>query len=293
MRDNLEIMLCEYRQVMLMGIPVYFPDLPFFDEEGLLHHRAVVYSKMTGLSVSTSITNLKDLSPPAPTEHDDLIFSAQKYCRKSLSVLMIQAQKTQWRNTLKSSIIQSSFFRVYTCLDSCIFLSIDGYNFETKSLLRMALEMMNFAFLACDVEGEGEGLITDYCRKNKIEPTHITKLKNYCDHIRIGKLYNTLSAYAHVDPISHAEMFFPNEGGISIYLKARKFCFINLYLCIILVDLAHILLEYCTKDLKREFIFIDTITYKVRPEYRTSGFGELEQLFKIGLQQTPEAWSQT
>ncbi len=252
----MEIKLNNYKKVSILGWAVYLPDNPIFREKIVNNIKASVLSGYTGISVNTALSYVKDSQITNDFDGFESIDDCKDYCNKIIEDLFNTLMKIDPSEKIQVELIRNAFARLEASFEATIFLSYEGFNYETKSIIRLIMENLNFIYQVGCVDNNKETSIGMFCKNHKISNTNFNEIKKFYPNVDLGKLYGLLSNYSHFDPKTQNTMFTWGASEAQVYLKSKQYIYENYFLLIIMLELAQDIALYLFKD---DFSYSDII----------------------------------
>jgi hypothetical protein len=277
--------LNEYKKVSLCSIPAFIPtSLLNADVEMLNKLKAAVYSLFMGVSLTTAYKHLKG---HRIKEQEEFLVAheAKAHCNHLLFQIKNTLSTTKYTDELNYSLIGNTLVRLESSYEAAIFLSYEGFNFETKAIARMILEQLSYIYQVAKPEHTTADNILDFYNKHNIQNSNISGLKKYFPYIDLGRLYNTLTEHAHFDKKTQWSMFkFDREKDeTSIYRKSFRYSYYNFYVIIILLEMTQILIEFSFKDILPTLQYIESDSRALKQDFLKIRYDKADALLEAAV----------
>lgn len=225
-----------------------------FDQRSIDVLKADVISKYVGNALSTEIRKIEDSKICEISYHNSKeIVEAINYIKENIKSLNDKLDKTYLKNREAHIPKNAKYFyggntltRLIASYDSCLFLTLDGYNYEPKLICRFILESLNFVFQIIEIKDFGQRKLIDVVKEEKIKNTNFYKLKEYCTLFDVGKMYGYLTKFSHFSEASQQQLF--DEQNYTVVLKSEAYIPQILAILIQLLELNQIIFELVFSD---------------------------------------------
>lgn len=231
--------LNNYKRIGVANHIIYLPDNSLFDEETLRNIRASILASFIGVTVKTALKYVKEADNLVQEPNAfAFIDECRKYCVSIVSSLETVLPDLPLKENLRHGIIWHTFARLPASFEAAIFLSYEGFNYETKAILRLILENLSLIYQVVQTPMDHEEIsMVDFHKKYRISSTNVKAIKRFYSNADLGKLYGLLSDYIHFDWKTHNSMFSWGQEKMGIYLKSHTFIYENYLILIMLLEL--------------------------------------------------------